>query len=101
MDQAADGVWFVTGTEVNWVLVADGNEVTLVDTGAPPDLPRVLSCLERIGRAVGDVSTIVLTHAHPDHIGTAEQLRAEHSAGSPSARSDPRPHQRTLCLSPA
>jgi hypothetical protein len=23
MDQAADGVWLVTGTDVNWVLVAD------------------------------------------------------------------------------
>ena len=28
MDQAADGVWLVTGTDVNWVLVADGDEVT-------------------------------------------------------------------------
>lgn len=27
MDQAADGVWLVTGTDNNWVLVADGDEV--------------------------------------------------------------------------
>src|SRR5215475_11768865 len=77
MDQAADGVWLVTGTDVNWVLVADGDEVTLVDTGEPRDLPRVLSSLQRIGRALGDVSAIVLTHAHPDHIGGAERLRAD------------------------
>jgi glyoxylase-like metal-dependent hydrolase (beta-lactamase superfamily II) len=77
MEQAADGVWLVTGTDVNWVLVADGDEVTLVDTGEPRDLPRVRSALEAIGRALGDVSAVVLTHAHPDHIGSAEWLRAE------------------------
>ncbi len=77
MDQAADGVWLVTGTDVNWVLVADGDELTLVDTGEPRDLPRVLSSLQRIGRAPGDVSAVVLTHAHPDHIGAAERLRAD------------------------
>ena len=77
MAQAADGVWLVTGTDVNWVLVADGDELTLVDTGEPRDLPRVLSSLQRIGRAPGDVSAVVLTHAHPDHIGAAERLRAD------------------------
>jgi glyoxylase-like metal-dependent hydrolase (beta-lactamase superfamily II) len=77
MYQAADGVWLVTGTDVNWVLVADGDEVTLVDAGEPRDLPRVLSSLERVGRPGGDVSAVVITHAHPDHIGAAERLRAD------------------------
>jgi glyoxylase-like metal-dependent hydrolase (beta-lactamase superfamily II) len=77
MHQAADGVWLVTGTDVNWVLVADGDEVTLVDTGEPRDLPRVLASLQRIGRTLSDVSAVVLTHAHPDHIGAAERLRAD------------------------
>jgi glyoxylase-like metal-dependent hydrolase (beta-lactamase superfamily II) len=78
MDQAADGVWLVTGTDNNWVLVADGDEVTLVDAGFPGDLPRALASLERIGRAPGDVRAIVLTHAHPDHLGGSERLRADH-----------------------
>jgi glyoxylase-like metal-dependent hydrolase (beta-lactamase superfamily II) len=78
MNQAADGVWLVTGADVNWVLVADGDEVALVDTGEPRDLPRVLASLERIGRTLRDVSAVVITHAHPDHIGAAERLRADH-----------------------
>jgi glyoxylase-like metal-dependent hydrolase (beta-lactamase superfamily II) len=77
MDQAGDGVWLVTGTDNNWVLVADGDQVTLVDAGFPRDRPRVLFSVERIGRAPGDVAAIVLTHAHPDHIGAAERLRAD------------------------
>ena len=77
IDQAADGVWLVTGPDVNWVLVADGDEVTLVDTGEPADLPQVLSSVERIGRTLGHVRALVLTHAHPDHIGAAERLRAD------------------------
>lgn len=77
VDHVADGVWLVTGTDVNWVLVADAGGVTLVDTGFPRDLPRVLSSVERIGRSLGDVAAVVLTHAHPDHIGSAERLRAD------------------------
>ncbi len=77
VDHVADGVWLVTGTDVNWVLVADADGVTLVDAGLPRDLPRVRSSLEQTGRSLGDVAAVVLTHAHPDHIGAAERLRAD------------------------
>jgi hypothetical protein len=39
MDEASDGVRLVTGTDVNWILVADGDEVTSADTGEPLDVP--------------------------------------------------------------
>jgi glyoxylase-like metal-dependent hydrolase (beta-lactamase superfamily II) len=80
MDHAADGVWLVTGTDHRWVLVADGDEVTPVDAGFPGDLPQVLSSLERIGRAPGDVRAIVLTHAHPDQHGASAAATAAPAA---------------------
>lgn len=79
MEEVAAGVWLVTGTDTNWSLVTDGDEVTLVDAGYPRDLPAVLASLSRIGRSPADVAAIVLTHAHPDHLGGTERLRREHS----------------------
>jgi glyoxylase-like metal-dependent hydrolase (beta-lactamase superfamily II) len=75
INEAAAGVWMATGTDTNWVLVEDGGEVTLIDAGYPGDLSRVFASLERIGKRVSDVSAILLTHAHPDHLGAAESLR--------------------------
>jgi glyoxylase-like metal-dependent hydrolase (beta-lactamase superfamily II) len=78
MDEAVPDVWLVTGTETNWVLITEGKEVTLVDAGYPRDLPRVVSSLSRIGRSPADVAAIVLTHAHPDHLGGSESLHRAH-----------------------
>jgi glyoxylase-like metal-dependent hydrolase (beta-lactamase superfamily II) len=62
---------------VNAYLVEEGGEVTIVDAGVPgqyDDIPREL---ERMGRRIGDVRALVLTHGHSDHIGFAERLRRE------------------------
>ncbi len=61
---------------VGWVLVVDGHEVTLVDTGYPGDHDRVIASLAQIGRSPADVAAVVLTHAHPDHLGSAESFRS-------------------------
>lgn len=71
----ATGVWQARAKHVCWVLVVDGDEVTLVDTGYPGDRGRVIASLEQIGRSPADVAAVVLTHAHPDHAGSAEYFR--------------------------
>ncbi len=76
-DHVADGVWVVTGTDASWVLAAGADGVALVDAGFPRDFPRVLSSLKWIGRSLGEVAAVVLTHAHPGHIGAAGRLRAD------------------------
>jgi len=40
--EVAPGVWHARAKHVGWVLVSDGDAVTLVDTGYPGDLERVL-----------------------------------------------------------
>ena len=55
------------GARVTAVAGADG--VLLVDAGARGSLGLVAAGLETIGRSLGDVRLIVLTHVHPDHAG--------------------------------
>jgi glyoxylase-like metal-dependent hydrolase (beta-lactamase superfamily II) len=57
-------------------MVTDADDVTLVDTGYPGDRAMLVEGLRRIGRSPADVSAVVLTHGHPDHLGNAEYLRS-------------------------
>ena len=75
--EIADGIWHARAKHVGWVLVSEGDEVTLVDTGYPGDRDRVIASLARIGHEPADVAAVVLTHAHPDHLGSAEYFRRE------------------------
>lgn len=52
-----------------------GTRPVLVDTGAPGDLPRILSGLKANGVAPQDLALILLTHGHSNHAGCAAELR--------------------------
>lgn len=64
-----DQVHMVTGTNVNWAIVEDGGALTLVDAGYPNDSAALLASIAAIGRRPQDVTAILLTHAHLDHMG--------------------------------
>lgn len=69
MPEVADGVFCVSGTAVNWVLLRDGADLTLIDAGWSGDIERVEDSIRALGRHPTDVQAILLTHAHLDHMG--------------------------------
>jgi glyoxylase-like metal-dependent hydrolase (beta-lactamase superfamily II) len=74
METIAAGVHQVHEAGVN-AFIVDGDEgVTLVDTGMPGRDAAILAALASIGRSLRDVTAIVITHAHVDHVGGAAAL---------------------------
>ena len=63
-----------------FVLVEDDGQVTLVDAGTKRALKTVMAGLEHIGVGPSDVTRILVTHAHPDHVGGLAGLRGRTGA---------------------
>lgn len=75
VQQVADGTYLVHGSNTNWVILTEGDAVTLVDTGYPGDREQVLASLAQVGSSPEAVAAVLITHAHNDHLGSAEYLR--------------------------
>jgi glyoxylase-like metal-dependent hydrolase (beta-lactamase superfamily II) len=78
--QVADGVYRVTRGVVNWYVVVDRGKATLVDAGVPGDWELLLTAVSALGITLDDVDCVLLTHAHSDHTGFAEQARTDAGA---------------------
>jgi glyoxylase-like metal-dependent hydrolase (beta-lactamase superfamily II) len=71
----APGLHRVGSDFVNCYLVEDGAGVTIIDAGLPGHWRELNAELTELGRSLGDIRGIVLTHGDTDHIGFAERLR--------------------------
>jgi glyoxylase-like metal-dependent hydrolase (beta-lactamase superfamily II) len=93
VQQIAGGTYLVHGSNTNWVILTEGDAATLIDTGYPGDRQRLLDSLTAVGSTPEAVVAVLITHAHNDHLGSAEYLRATygtpvrlHEAEVPHAR---------------
>ena len=57
------------------VIIIFGDKITLIDTGVKGSEGRILDYIARNGRKINDIETVILSHSHPDHIGSAASLR--------------------------
>ena len=60
-----------------YAFLLDEPQLTLIDAGLIGSGRRVNHYAERIGRSLDDLSRIICTHAHPDHIGGVRELAGE------------------------
>jgi glyoxylase-like metal-dependent hydrolase (beta-lactamase superfamily II) len=75
LQEVASGVHRYADGLVNWYLVQDGTELTIVDTGWPRSWPHIVDAVITMGRSLTDVRAVLLTHGHADHLGAAEKAR--------------------------
>ena len=74
--QVQEGIHRLTQGVVNFYLVEEGGRLLLVDAGAPGDWDLLVRTVADLGRRLDDLEAVLRTHAHADHIGTAERARA-------------------------
>lgn len=69
-----NGLYMLSGM-VNMYLLDAPEGLTLIDTSFPGDEKKVLEALRALDRPASALKHIVLTHAHPDHIGGLAALK--------------------------
>jgi len=52
-----------------------GEKICLIDSGVAGSEKIILDYLKRTGRSPEEISRLILTHAHPDHIGAAAAIK--------------------------
>jgi glyoxylase-like metal-dependent hydrolase (beta-lactamase superfamily II) len=77
MQLIVPGVYAFTGLVMGRVYALESTDgLALIDAGLGLAANKVLRQLQVSGRSPSDVKRILITHAHPDHIGGLAQLQA-------------------------
>ena len=79
LEEITPGVYLISAGRSNSYLLA-GDDLTLVDTGMPGEAERVLEAITKIGRRCEELNSILITHAHMDHMGSAAAIQKESGA---------------------
>jgi glyoxylase-like metal-dependent hydrolase (beta-lactamase superfamily II) len=73
--QIAQGCFEVSLGPVNVFLLESQGGWALIDTGFPTSAEGILAAIRQAGKQPADIRHILVTHAHPDHIGSLAALK--------------------------
>jgi glyoxylase-like metal-dependent hydrolase (beta-lactamase superfamily II) len=76
VEQVASGFYRVRTRGGRSYIAADSRDVVLFDVGAPGSGHVIAGALREIGRTPKDVSLVVVSHCHLDHVGALREVRA-------------------------
>ncbi len=77
MKKILDNVYCFSNLLVGRVYaIKDADGWTIIDAGLRLAVPRILGQIKQAGYAATDIKRILVTHAHPDHVGGLPDLRA-------------------------
>jgi glyoxylase-like metal-dependent hydrolase (beta-lactamase superfamily II) len=58
------------------VIILFGEKITLIDTGVKGSETILFNYIRENGYSIADIGTVILSHSHPDHIGSAARIKA-------------------------
>ncbi len=74
MKQISEQLYQISLGAVN-VFVIEDNGLTLIDTGFKHSANKIFSAITQAGKNPQDIRRIILTHSHPDHAGSAAEIK--------------------------
>src|SRR5579872_7630461 len=80
MKRLIDGVHLVAMGNANAYLIERQDGLTLIDAGFPNKEAAVFAAIGALGRTPDQLKHLILTHGHPDHIGSAAAIVRETGA---------------------
>lgn len=76
MEKVVDGIYWVKGLIAGRVYLIEGNDgLTLIDTSISNSRGKIEKDLGTLGYSMKDIKRILITHAHPDHIGSVSDMQ--------------------------
>ncbi len=73
--EVVSGLYQLSNGGINAFLIDEGDKgLTLIDAGFPKHANALKRDIRSMGRDPSDLTAILLTHAHPDHLGSAKHL---------------------------
>ena len=75
IQQVVPGLFQIPLGPVNAYLLDSADGCAVIDSGFPGSAAAILQAVTEAGRTPGDVKHLIVTHAHPDHIGSLAELK--------------------------